>query len=330
MVNGVYITQGRPANQLECKATKTYKEIVRIMVFSLPCQKDGQATSNTKARAPLPGFSRVIWDEWGKKGVRMDTKALKKQMGAAIAMVLVAAVALGSATFAWFVSNNSVKATTTSISAQSNSAYLVIDNAAAGSTSTTSTGSTTATETFDPDTKLYPAQWAKSFNADGGKAGADDGKWQFESAYASDKTKPDEKENTRFAVGTPQQAADKDYTLANTFYIGTGTYDGTFTNLKVTGVEVNNTSSSQLNSAMRVLVTCGDEWVVWSSEKMENGSRTDGVIKVDSITKNSDATVMVYVYYDGSDSKVFTTNLENIAKDCGVTVTFEATPTEFK
>ena len=39
---------------------------------------------------------------------------------------------------------------------------------------------------------------------------------------------------------------------------------------------------------------------------------------------------MVYVYYDGSDSKVFTTNLENIAKDCGVTVTFEATPTEFK
>lgn len=42
----------------------------------------------------------------------MDTKALKKQMGAAIAMVLVAAVALGSATFAWFVSNNTVKGTT--------------------------------------------------------------------------------------------------------------------------------------------------------------------------------------------------------------------------
>ncbi len=62
------------------------------MVFSIPCLKDGQATSNTKARAPLPGFSRVIWDERGKKGVRMDTKALKKQMGAAIAMVLAVAV----------------------------------------------------------------------------------------------------------------------------------------------------------------------------------------------------------------------------------------------
>lgn len=70
-------------NLPECRLPKTHKEIVRIMVFSIPCLKDGQATSNTKARAPLPGFSRVIWDEWGKKGVRMDTKALKKQMGAA-------------------------------------------------------------------------------------------------------------------------------------------------------------------------------------------------------------------------------------------------------
>ena len=78
-------------NLPECRLPKTHKEIVRIMVFSIPCLKDGQATSNTKARAPLPGFSGVIWDEWGKKGVRMDTKALKKQMGAAIAMVLVAA-----------------------------------------------------------------------------------------------------------------------------------------------------------------------------------------------------------------------------------------------
>ena len=40
----------------------------------------------------------------------METKALKKQLGAAIAMVIVAAIALGAATFAWFVNNNAVKA----------------------------------------------------------------------------------------------------------------------------------------------------------------------------------------------------------------------------
>lgn len=317
-------------NLPECRLPKTHKEIVRIMVSSIHCLKDGQATSNTKARAPLPGFSRVIWDEWGKKGVRMDTKALKKQMGAAIAMVLVAAVALGSATFAWFVSNNKVEATTTNISAQSNSAYLVIDNAAAGATSTTSTGSATASETVTPDTKIYPAQWKKNFNADGVKASDADAVWQFESAYALDKIKTDEKENTRFAVGDPQAAVDKDYTLANTFYIGTGTYDGTFTNLKVTGVKVNNTSNSQLDSAMRVLVMCDGQWVVWSKDGKESGSNDEGIIKAEGITKGTDATVKVYVYYDGGDSKVYTTNLENIAKDCGVTVTFEATPVEHK
>ena len=141
-------------NPSECRLPKTHKEIVRIMVFSIPYLKDGQATSNTKARAPLPGFSRVIWDEWGKKGVRMDTKALKKQMGAAIAMVLVAAVALGSATFAWFVSNNKVDATTSKISAQSNSAFMYIRDENEQSKDLRTDDSSVV------NTPLYPAHWA--------------------------------------------------------------------------------------------------------------------------------------------------------------------------
>ena len=58
---------------------------------------------------------------------KKSVNSLKRQMTAAIAMVLVAGIALASATYAWFVSNNKVEATTTNISAQSNSAYLVID-----------------------------------------------------------------------------------------------------------------------------------------------------------------------------------------------------------
>lgn len=57
-----------------------------------------------------------------------SVKALKKQLGAAVAMVCVAAVALGSSTYAWFVSNNTVDATVSSISAQSNAAFLTINN----------------------------------------------------------------------------------------------------------------------------------------------------------------------------------------------------------
>lgn len=63
----------------------------------------------------------------------METKALKKQLGAAIAMVLVAAIALGAATFAWFVNNNAVTATSVDVSTSSSVPNLFI----------TSTGKTT-------------------------------------------------------------------------------------------------------------------------------------------------------------------------------------------
>ena len=259
-----------------------------------------------------------------------SVKSLKKQLAAAIAMVTVAAVALGSSTYAWFVSSTSVKATTTKISAQSNSAYLVIDNANAGRTTAASTGATTASEQPESST-LYPAQWAKT---------VDTSKYQFETAYATDKGKADEKENTRFAVGDPTVAASAKYAFANTFYIGTGTYAGIFKDLKVSSVSINNDTNSELESAMRVLVTCGDAWAVWSKDSLESSSdaasgqtKGEGILKSDEFGEGisadtKDATVTVYVYYDGADENVFSDNLGDL-KDCGVTITFEATPTEY-
>lgn len=78
----------------------------------------------------------------------MDTKALKKQMVAAIAMVLVAAVALGSATFAWFVSNNAVTATGVDVTTTSSVPNLYITSV--GQTSDAMTAAST-----NP-TKIYP------------------------------------------------------------------------------------------------------------------------------------------------------------------------------
>lgn len=314
-------------NLPECKLPKTHKEIVRIMVFSIPCLKDGQATSNTKARAPLPGFSRVIWDEWGKKGVRMDTKALKKQMGAAIAMVLVAAVALGSATFAWFVSNNKVTAETSKIAAQSNSAYLVIDN------SKTTKDSTSAVISNEPRADLYPAKIVKT---------GTNAEWR--SAYASNATASTMKPGSEFKIadGTAAKAVKAKYAVENTFYVGTGTYDGQFTNLHITGVAVSNAATEQnknLGNALRVLVVCGEKWEVWSKDGIQLSSSNDSktasdLLAADQVIESGkDATVRVYLYYDGDDANVYSNNLENIktkAGDNGVTITFEATPKEYK
>lgn len=281
----------------------------------------------------------------------MDTKSLKKQLGAAIAMVLVAAVALGSSTYAWFVSNNSVKATSNNVHAMSNSAYLVIANADAHQTSTDSTSAATASETT-ADVALYPATWDNTFTAEKGSdraVGADDGVYQFETAYASDKGDSreigDTAKTSRFAIGAPADAINKDapYAYLNTFYIGTGTYAGIFKDLKVTGFKVSNTageSRSELPSALRALVKCGDNWVVVKmaddGEKAEvvkqSGTNTDGVIKTDEFGQLTsgkiDATVEVYLFYEGSDTNVYTTNLADLSA-CHVDITFEATPTEY-
>lgn len=83
----------------------------------------------------------------------METKALKKQLGAAIAMVLVAAIALGAATFAWFVNNNAVTATGVNLSTSSSVPNLYITSAGM----TTDTMKAAGTN----PTKLFPVSTNK-------------------------------------------------------------------------------------------------------------------------------------------------------------------------
>lgn len=221
-----------------------------------------------------------------------------------VAMVVVAAVALSSATYAWFVSNNQVTATTTQISAQSNAAYLLIE--AGSKTTTNSTTSDTAAETVGTgsgqtyaDAALYPAQWKNNFDAS--KTTTGDKIYQFETAYASDKTKANEKTGTRFAVGDPSAAVTADYALLNTFYVGTGTYDGEFTNLKVSNMTVTATEDASLKTAMRLLIMAyapdgsgnyGTTPTSWVVAKYNDG--TTATIESQSLTGEGTAGV-VYI-----------------------------------
>lgn len=311
-------------NLPECRLPKTHKEIVRIMVFSTPCLKDGQATSNTKARAPLPGFSRVIWDEWGKKGVRMDTKALKKQMGAAIAMVLVAAVALGSATFAWFVSNNKVDATTSKISAQSNSAFMYIRDENEQSKDLRTDDSSVA------NTPLYPAHWAN---------GADttpyDTLANFYTAFGTSAIDGSKVDNTvklvpaqgADAAGTPAAAVTGKYAVKNTFNVGSKGAE--LTNLVVASAKITGATgdNDKFDSALRVLVMSGTNWVLCNKDGIVSSSDTTHKL-ADKIGED-ETTVEMYVFYDGDDAQVFTNNLENLkTASKRINVVFTATSTQ--
>lgn len=309
-------------NLPECGLPKTHKEIVRIMVFSIPCLKDGQATSNTKARAPLPGFSRVIWDEWGKKGVRMDTKALKKQMGAAIAMVLVAAVALGSATFAWFVTNNKVDATTTNIAAQSNAAYMTIENGTAGAKASDKTSVVT---TITDPIKLYPATFGEQSGSTEGTFATGYGKDLDNATLASNLT----------TVGTPDQADERGYAKKEQFNISSKGQN--LSDLKVESVEGSTDAADGqlLKTSFRVLVTNADAsaWVVYGLgdngyEIKLSSAGNKSKPALGSVTAGEDTLVNVYVFYEGSDTNIHTKNLQENKLDASqsVKINFTATP----
>lgn len=308
-------------NLPECKLSKTHKEIVRIMVFSIPCLKDGQATSNTKARAPLPGFSRVVWDEWGKKGVRMDTKALKKQMGAAIAMVLVAAVALGSATFAWFVTNNTVKANTNTISAQSNAAFMTIKyNATA-----VGVDDTEATATDDTDKPLYPATFGENPTVDApkGKFAYGYGQKVTADGYMLDKDGLKLVKDT----GSLDDAVAGEYAVREVFNISSRGQD--LANLRVNKVTAGETTSnSKLNSALRVLIYVdGAHWEVYDvNGNFKYGSGDAAGVLANAVTHTDNTKVELYLFYEGSDEQIYTNNLPQLTSTKNITVEFTADP----
>ena len=301
-----------------------------------------------------------------------SVSALKKQLAAAIAMVLVAAVALGSSTYAWFVSNNQVTATTSTISAQSNAPFLKIANKADVADDNAWKNVTTTEDTFNETNvkTLYPAQVVGEFVAGdaevtAGTVTAADVK--FQSAYASNAYSATERDNTRFTVGKPATAVTGDYAYMESFYIGsTDAEAGSFANLNVSGVTVSvkdgatfseytydsngdgkadktvtaNEAKQQMIDAVRVLVvnnTTGD-WAVWDKNGQVNSYTTTATTAptltgtkmvstsnplADTIAAGKKATIDVYVFYDGADSKIFTNNMSGL-HDVSATVTFTA------
>ena len=136
----------------------------------------------------------------------MNSKAIKRQLMAAIAMVVVAAVSLSSATYAWFVSNNTVTATTSTISAQSNAAFMTIEEGIEGAKNS---DATTATYKTTDSIALYPARV---------KA---DATLTFETAYGTDPNDGTLKSGTLVDVGTPSEAVTKVFAKQNDFNIST-------------------------------------------------------------------------------------------------------------
>ena len=106
----------------------------------------------------------------------MNSKAIKKQLLAAVAMVLVAAVALGSSTYAWFVASNDVKAEGMMLQVQGDTGIVIksVENTQSKFAATASAGMTESTK-LKPTSTIDLATWyhAESDQKDDAKAAQD-------------------------------------------------------------------------------------------------------------------------------------------------------------
>lgn len=234
-------------------------------------------------------------------------------------MVLVATIALSTATYAWFAANNSVTATGMIVTAQAE-AGIVISN------STKTTYGTTAVTAEATDKKLIPASTAN------GTAWYHNTSGQFDDADASQAA---ETYATAGSDGT-------DY-VKNTFYIKSATDTAYSANLEITKVEAVSGGQQALSKALRVGVMVGNNFYIYApvtgytATYNVGGSNGTSVSPKASTTATTDTAVTsfpantadglqvdVYMWYEGEDASCKSSNIVSSLEANNVTVTFTA------
>lgn len=272
----------------------------------------------------------------------MNSKAIKRQLLAAIAMVLVAAIALGSSTYAWFVASGTVKAEGMKVQAKSEGGLAI---RWAGKTS--ELWGTTASAKMETATSLLPASTATLAKWTYAKA-------QKASSSVADTTTYKDITSDVFK-GTQGAFGENDYVVMQPFQIRSTATDKLAKGLYVSGVEVTRgaNTAKDLDLSIRVGVRMESEngfvgnyiyapisggstnytWHDFADGGKDTavtlatvGTGTD--TKSQLLSKDQtvpfgagDAVkVQVFIWYEGEDVKLYSDNY--VANDLNVTVSF--------
>ena len=240
----------------------------------------------------------------------------------AFVMLIVSAIMLSTASFAWFATNREVTAKNMSVTANASIKFLHI--------------STQANDGFD--TEVDAANAEKTVDLIHAKIATDNKtvSWYLGDSAESDKvgttdSTPLSSDKVSAEVD-PADPADSLYALINTFYFKmSDTSNVNLTNLTVSEITVS--GASNLKTALRVLVVGADGAQIWKVAESgatalvnAGGTNAQYLISTTKITNASPATqsVKVYVYYDGEDASAYSDNAENLGA-MTVNVTFTAT-----
>ena len=261
-----------------------------------------------------------------------------------VAMVCVAAVALGSSTYAWFVSNNTVDVTVSSISAQSNAAYLTIDKVEA----MTNAGTQTAVDLASSPVKLYPS---RPHQADDNTNKTDwsnntvpaDLVWQ--TAYAKTANSADAQTDTNGKGIYYDLTHTADTVTGTTGYVSTSqvyvsSSQGAFNSLKLDSMSVSeygDNAKNEIVNAVGALVSCGNNWELWeynsTASAWEQTAKSSNSLSGTTDTTFGDATsnkvltVNISLFYDGDYETIKTANFDNLGQ-AKVALGFSATPVQ--
>jgi len=248
----------------------------------------------------------------------------KRLLITSIVMMLVVAVALSTATYAWFSTNKSVTGTGMTVTAQSNAASLQIQNSSGSSSNDAKTSAAAATTAKS----IYPVDY---------KSIATNGTITWGTATSSDPTSVNYTGKNDLA--SVESANVGSYVWSDTFdlWMADTTSGGTATNLILSAVSVTGTTSS-VGAALRVLVVGADGAMLWyNTGASENSTALSGGISVINYKESQTAptslvasisngianktTVTVYIYYCGNDDSVKTTTAQSLTA-LTVTLTF--------
>ena len=247
-----------------------------------------------------------------------------KKVVPALCALLVSAVMLGSSTYAWFSMNTKVTATGMSVTAQSNSTYLVISktNTLGTDISAALTVDNAVGGIGGTKTSVYPSAKAEK-DITGTEIKAGD--WY----YAASKDRNDAGAIGDGALGTNTLTATKigttlttDYQVTYTFYIGLSGESKAMDNatIKVDAADATaGNSSAALSKGLSAEVKIGEKNAVTLKDGTTNANVTGVNLSTTAIT----VTVMVYI--DGNNANVTSaaTNLSNLALNLAFSIVLD-------
>lgn len=264
-------------------------------------------------------------------------------------MVLVAAVALGSSTYAWFAANTQVTAEGMSVQAQAENGIVIANSNGTDWKSTAS--AVTASATLFPTSTKDASTWYHNVSDE-----ADNSKSSQDASSYTNLTSTLKISNSTYGVGYIDKnndsayaaGTDDGYYLLNTFKIKSSSADMTGITLYINKVEVTTSTSAStaLNGSLRVAIVVGNQTYIYapvngatSTYKVGGGATADftpyttasGKNLATTVTSikatNEDATpVSIYCFYEGEDANCKSTNITGISPDSlSVTVQFGTT-----